>query len=134
MRTRGFTPQPPLSPPSPGKAAVALNVFFEFNSAVVLKQYYTDLDKLGQALTQPEYRTYQVQIEGHTDSVGSDVYNQQLSEKRAESIKSYLVQHFPIAPERLVAKGYGKGRPRATNDTQEGRYQNRRVEVANFGK
>jgi OOP family OmpA-OmpF porin len=134
MRTRGFTPQALPSPPPPEKASVALNVLFEFNSASILQQYYTDLDKLGQVLTQPQYRTYHVQIEGHTDNVGSDTYNQRLSEKRAESIKSYLVQRFAIPPERLVAKGYGKSRPRAKNDTQEGRDQNRRVEVANFGK
>jgi OOP family OmpA-OmpF porin len=113
---------------------VALNVFFEFNSATVLKQYYADMDKLGQVLTQPQYSTYRARIEGHTDNVGSDAYNQRLSERRAESIKSYLVQHFAIAPERLMAKGYGKARARATNDTQEGRDQNRRVEVVNPGQ
>jgi len=134
VRMRSFTPQTLPSPLPPQTAAVALNVFFEFNSATVLKQYYTDMDKLGQMLTQPQYSTYRVRIEGHTDNVGSDPYNQRLSERRAESIKSYLVQHFAIAPERLMAKGYGKARPRATNNTQEGRDQNRRVEVVNPGQ
>jgi OOP family OmpA-OmpF porin len=61
-------------------------------------------------------------------------YNQELSEKRAESIKRYLVQRFEIVPDRLVVKGYGKNQPRTTNETSEGRSQNRRVEVVNLGK
>jgi len=138
VRTRGFTPSltPKVVLPSmsPAKTAVALNVFFKFNSVEVLHQYYADLDKLGQVLTQPEYNAYRIQIEGHTDNIGSHASNQRLSEKRAESIKSYLVQHFAITPERLVAKGYGEDRPRATNNTQEGRDQNRRVEVVNLGQ
>jgi OOP family OmpA-OmpF porin len=134
VRTRGFTPQPTAPRPSPAKTSVALNVLFEFNSATIQGQYSADLDKLGQVLTQPEYTAYRVQIEGHTDSVGGNAYNQRLSEKRAESIKSYLVAHFPIAPARLVTKGYGELRPRTTNDSQEGRDQNRRVEVVNLGK
>jgi outer membrane protein OmpA-like peptidoglycan-associated protein len=125
--TRGFTPQ--------SKTAVAFNVLFGLNSATIQGQYSADLDKLGQVLTQPQYSTYRVQIEGHTDNVGGRAFNQRLSEKRAESIKSYLVEHFPgIAPERLVTKGYGEMRPRATNDSQEGRDQNRRVEVVNLGR
>lgn len=85
-------------------------------------------------LTQPQYNTHRVQIEGHTDSVGGDIANQRLSEKRAESIKSYLVQRFPIASERLVAKGYGESQPLTTNDTEEGRQRNRRVEVRPVGQ
>ena len=132
VRMRGVAPQAPPQPPT--KAAVALNVFFEFNSATILNQYYSDLDKLGNVLTEPQYRAYRVQIEGHTDSVGLEKYNQELSEKRAESIKRYLVQRFEIVPDRLVVKGYGKNQPRTTNETSEGRSQNRRVEVVNLGK
>jgi OOP family OmpA-OmpF porin len=113
---------------------VALNVFFDFNSARVLGQYNAELDKLGQALAQPQYSTYRVRIEGHTDNIGSHASNQRLSAKRAESIKRYLVQHYAIAQGRLEAKGYGDSKPRATNDTQEGRDQNRRVEVVNLGR
>lgn len=132
MRTRGITAQPQT--PKPVKAAVALNVFYAFNSATILDDYYADLDKLGSLLNAPQYRAYRIQIEGYTDSVGSDHYNQGLSERRAASVKRYLVQRFNIDPQRLVVKGYGESRPRASNDTDEGRRQNRRVEVVNIGQ
>jgi outer membrane protein OmpA-like peptidoglycan-associated protein len=107
--------------------AVGLNVFFEFNSDQIVSQYRTELDKVGKVLARhPEGRFH---IEGHTDSIGSDAYNQALSEKRAESVKRYLVQHFSIPPERLVTQGYGKNQPRTTNNTDEGRGINRRVEL-----
>lgn len=136
MLTRGIGPQqPPSPPPAPNapKPSVALNVFFEFNSDNVLPTYYPDIDKLGRVLSSPQYSSYRVQIEGHTDSVGSDSYNQSLSRRRAESVKRHLVQQFPIDAGRLVVKGYGKAQPMASNDTPEGRSQNRRVEVVNLG-
>jgi OmpA-OmpF porin, OOP family len=98
-----------------------------------LQNYYGDLDKLGKVLTAPEYSIYRVQIEGHTDSLGSDSYNQRLSERRAQSVKRYLVQHFPLPSDRLVVRGFGKNKPIASNDTPEGRDKNRRVEVVNLG-
>jgi OmpA-OmpF porin, OOP family len=107
---------------------------FESGSSKILPQYSSELDKLGQVLTAPSFQEYRIQIEGHTDSIGSDGYNQALSQRRAESVKRYLVQHFPIDSDRLVAKGFGKTKPIASNDTPEGRYQNRRIEVVNLGK
>jgi outer membrane protein OmpA-like peptidoglycan-associated protein len=71
-----------------------------------------------------------VEISGYTDSIGSDQLNQTLSERRARSVKHYLDQHFSLPAERLIAKGYGKSRPRASNETESGRQQNRRIEVA----
>jgi outer membrane protein OmpA-like peptidoglycan-associated protein len=71
-------------------------------------------------------------VEGHTDSVGSDDYNQQLSERRADAVRSYLVQQG-IADSAIVARGLGKSSPVATNDTAEGRQQNRRVEMVISG-
>jgi outer membrane protein OmpA-like peptidoglycan-associated protein len=137
VRTRGIGPARPQSTPSsppPAKTSVALNVFFETNSDKILSDYYSDIDKLGKVLTAPQYSTYRVQIEGHTDSVGSDGYNQALSQRRAESVKRYLIQHFPIQSDRLVVRGFGKNLPIASNDTPEGRGQNRRVEVVNLGR
>jgi outer membrane protein OmpA-like peptidoglycan-associated protein len=73
-----------------------------------------------------------VEIQGHTDNVGSDAYNQKLSEARSHSVVAWLVQ-LGIAANRLTATGYGKTRPVATNDTDEGRAKNRRVEIAKPG-
>jgi len=137
VRLRGIGPQRPqqatTTQPAP-KPSVALNVFFDFNSDKILPEYYPDIDKLGKVLIQEQYNGYRVQIEGHTDSVGSDAYNQALSQRRAESVKRYLVQHFPIESQRLVVRGFGEARPIASNDTPEGRSQNRRVEVVSLGK
>ncbi len=136
IRTRGIAPvttQPsPQSPPV--KVSVALNVFFEFDSDKILSDYYDDLDKLGEALKLPQYAGYRVQIEGHTDSVGPASYNQNLSERRAASVKRYLVQKAAIDPARLIVKGYGENQPIASNETVEGRAKNRRVEVMNLGQ
>ncbi len=74
------------------------------------------------------YPTLHVAVEGHTDSVGSDDYNQQLSEHRAEAVRDYFVQQG-IKSANVEAHGYGKNEPIATNDTPEGRQQNRRVEL-----
>ncbi len=68
-----------------------------------------------------------VEIDGHTDSTGTAAYNMALSEKRAEAIKDHLVTRG-INPERLTTKGFGFTKPAASNDTKEGRAQNRRVE------
>ena len=73
-----------------------------------------------------------VAIEGHTDSVGSEDYNQQLSERRAESVRAYLVQQR-VAPELVGTAGFGESRPVATNGTAAGRQQNRRVELVVTG-
>ncbi|MGC1961219.1 MAG: OmpA family protein, partial [Candidatus Sulfotelmatobacter sp.] len=74
------------------------------------------------------YPSLHVAIEGHTDSVGSDDYNQQLSERRAQAVRDYFVQQG-INSANVEAHGYGKTEPIATNDTPEGRQQNRRVEL-----
>ena len=66
-------------------------------------------------------------IEGHTDSSGAAAYNQSLSEKRAASVRDYLVNQADVDAARLTSRGYGETRPIATNDTAEGRAQNRRV-------
>jgi outer membrane protein OmpA-like peptidoglycan-associated protein len=72
-----------------------------------------------------------LELQGHTDAVGSDAYNQPLSDARARSVVVWLSQHG-VAPTRLSARGYGKTRPVASNATDEGRARNRRVEIANL--
>src|SRR5439155_26742044 len=74
------------------------------------------------------YPTLHLQVEGHTDAVGTDEYNQSLSERRASAVRDYLVQQG-IAANSVDARGFGKTQPIATNETGEGRQQNRRVEL-----
>jgi len=69
-----------------------------------------------------------VVVEGHTDSVGSDSYNHKLSERRAKAVRDYLVREG-IDASRITTRGYGKSRPVASNDTAEGRAENRRAEI-----
>jgi outer membrane protein OmpA-like peptidoglycan-associated protein len=78
------------------------------------------------------YPSLRLSVEGHTDSIGTDDYNQQLSEHRAEAVRDYLVQQG-IAGDTIVASGFGKTAPVASNDTAEGRQQNRRVELVLSG-
>jgi outer membrane protein OmpA-like peptidoglycan-associated protein len=75
----------------------------------------------------------QVQVEGHTDSVGSEDYNQQLSERRADSVRTYLVRQG-IAPGAVGTAGYGESQPVVSNNTPAGRQQNRRVELVISGE
>lgn len=69
-----------------------------------------------------------VEIQGHTDAVGAAGYNMRLSQSRAEAVREYLLANFDLDPERLAAKGYGETYPIASNDTDEGRARNRRVQ------
>ena len=78
------------------------------------------------------YPSLHLQVEGHTDSVGTDDYNQQLSEKRAGTVRDYLVQQG-ISTDAIEARGFGKTEPVASNDSPEGRQQNRRVEMVISG-
>ena len=78
------------------------------------------------------YPSLRLQVEGHTDSVGGDEYNQQLSEKRAQTVRDYLIQQG-ISADSVTAQGFGKTSPVASNDTPEGRQQNRRVELVLSG-
>jgi outer membrane protein OmpA-like peptidoglycan-associated protein len=104
------------------------DVLFDFNQATLKPGAKEKLSKLsGVLLAYPG--KYRIEIEGHTDSIGSDEYNLRLSESRAGSVRNYIVQSG-IDPTRIVAvTGLGKTRPVATNDTAAGRQMNRRVEI-----
>jgi outer membrane protein OmpA-like peptidoglycan-associated protein len=108
-----------------GKTIVLNNVFYDFDKATLQTKSYVELDVLTQLLK--ENPTLRIELGSHTDSKGSDDYNQKLSEARATSVVDYLISKS-IAKDRLVAKGYGETAPVATNDTDEGRQLNRRTE------
>lgn len=101
-------------------------VTFAFDSADLNSQFYPVLDKV--AGTLGEFNKTVIEVAGHTDSVGSAAYNQTLSERRANSVAAYLGGHG-VDRSRMVTIGAGKDHPVATNETEEGRAQNRRVEI-----
>src|SRR5690606_17889051 len=102
------------------------SVTFAFDRAEVQPQFYPVLDNLAGTLQQ--YNQTIIEVAGHTDSVGSDAYNQQLSQNRAEAVASYLNSRG-IMRDRMITVGAGETRPVASNDTDAGRAANRRVEI-----
>jgi OmpA-OmpF porin, OOP family len=102
------------------------DVLFETGKAQLLPGAMRTIEKVADFLIKNPQRN--VLIEGHTDSVGGDEYNQILSEQRANSVRSGLID-YEVPPERITIKGYGKKYPVASNDTESGRQQNRRVEI-----
>jgi len=108
-----------------GQSIVLENIFFEFNKTNLLPQSYPELDKVGGFITANQIK--EIEIGGHTDSEGSESYNQKLSEGRAQSVVNYLISKGIPAPV-LKSRGYGESKPIDTNLTDEGRAVNRRVE------
>jgi len=109
------------------KGRVDLHIYFAYDSDEIPPEFYPQLDDLGNALIY-EHPDWRLEIAGHTDSIATERYNQKLSERRAKSVRKYLLTHFNIDRNRLIAKGYGESRPTADNGTEEGRALNRRVE------
>lgn len=99
---------------------------FDFDKAVIKKQYYSNLDSVAKVIQ--DNPTLKVEIQGHTDSIGTDAYNMGLSKRRAQAVKDYLVKKG-IDAKRLSIKGFGESTPKDTNTTKEGRAKNRRVEL-----
>ncbi len=108
-----------------GKRIVLHGINFATNSAKIKPASYPALDESAALLK--EHPTIRVEIAGHTDAVGSEVYNLKLSKQRAEAVRDYLVLHG-IEAGRLIARGYGENQPVASNETKAGRAQNRRIE------
>ena len=111
--------------PKEEKAIILKNVFFDTDKADLKPQSRAELNKLKLLLT--ENPTMRIEIRGHTDNVGAEKDNQILSEKRAKAVKDYLSQNG-IGAERLLSKGFGKTMPIDSNDTEQGRQNNRRTE------
>ncbi len=114
-----------------GSSIVLKNIFFDFDKATLRDVSIPELTRLINFLN--EVPSLRIEISGHTDSRGSDEYNQKLSEDRAKAVVAYLVDKG-ISAKRLEYKGYGETKPIATNETDEGRQQNRRTEFKILSK
>lgn len=134
----------PSAPPPPapvaqgttapsGMAAVSITVNFATGSASLSPQAAGALTALGRALASPDLRPYRFRIEGHTDTVGDADMNMALSQKRAETVREFLVTRFAIEPGRLVAVGFGEGQLLVSTPDKTPEARNRRVQVVNLG-
>lgn len=102
-------------------------LLFEVNKSDIQTATKANLDQLSQTLK--KYDDTNILVEGHTDATGEESYNKKLSDKRAQSVEDYLVANG-VSGGRITTKGYGESQPVADNDSEAGRRQNRRVEVA----
>ncbi|MBW2316613.1 MAG: OmpA family protein [Deltaproteobacteria bacterium] len=123
--------QPPPAPAQPVTDACAgvirlRGVNFDFDRAEIRPASRPILDQAASRLR--KCGSEQLRVEGHTDSIGADAYNQDLSERRARTVRDYLVSKG-LSGGRISSAGFGESRPISTNDTPEGRFLNRRVEV-----
>lgn len=112
---------------APVATRVALKVQFDTGKSLIKRQYYDELKAVGDALNQD--KTLKGTIEGYTDSVGNARLNQQLSQRRANAVRDYIIKNFKVDANRLSAKGFGEANPVADNTTAAGRALNRRIEA-----
>ena len=117
-----------VSRPSEGEINVRLtsDILFDYNSAALRPASRETLNEL--ATNFARYPDNQIIVEGHTDSTGSDAYNQKLSEQRASNVADYLIDRG-VTSRNVIVYGYGESQPKSSNDTAEGRQLNRRVEI-----
>jgi len=127
-------PKPPVPDvkilqPSKDETVIRIpdKVLFDFDSSKLRSEAYPVLEEIAESLNNSE--GYEVKIEGHTDSKGSDSYNMNLSKERAEAVRKALVDRYGVSPDILTAEGLGESQPVAPNDTEENRQKNRRVEI-----
>jgi outer membrane protein OmpA-like peptidoglycan-associated protein len=113
------------------KPNIDLEITFDYNSADIGAKSLASVQALGRALTNPDLKGSTFIVAGHTDAAGGEDYNQDLSERRADAIKRYLMQNYGIASADLVTVGYGKSRLKDPN--QPLAEVNRRVQVVNMG-
>lgn len=124
-----------IQPVEKGKPAfVNLSITFDFDKADISREGFSQIEELAKALKSRELSSATLMVEGHTDSMGSDDYNFNLSNKRAQAIVTALTHIYDISPNRLQSRGYGEMRPVAGNDTDFGRAQNRRVTIINLAR
>jgi outer membrane protein OmpA-like peptidoglycan-associated protein len=130
VRFRGIRPVAPEASKHT-EPAVSMQLTFAFNSDKLSSQAEHTLNNLGKALQGEELKADVFRIEGHTDSKGSNAYNQRLSERRAQSVARYLVERFKIESKRLQSVGKGEDEPLNPNDPENP--ENRRVQIVNLG-
>lgn len=106
-------------------ARVELEVRFDFDRSEVKPEFFDEIQEVTDFMVQ--YPDVIIELEGHTDSRGTDQYNMGLSDRRAQAVRQVMIDRYNIQASRITATGYGESRPRATNDTDAGRAQNRRV-------
>ena len=112
------------------KPKIDLEIRFDYNSADISKDSMPAVQELGKALSQPSLKGSTFVVAGHTDAVGGDEYNQELSERRADTIKRYLTEKYGIDGTDLVTVGYGESKPKDPNAPIDP--ANRRVQVVNM--
>ncbi|MEO6841847.1 MAG: OmpA family protein [Bradyrhizobium sp.] len=112
------------------KPKIDLDIQFDYNSADISASSLPAVQSLGQALSNANLKGSTFVVAGHTDAIGGEIYNQGLSERRADSIKKYLVDKFGIVGSDLVTVGYGKDKPKDPNAPMDP--INRRVQVVNM--
>jgi outer membrane protein OmpA-like peptidoglycan-associated protein len=121
-------PPPPPPPPAPKveRTIILDDVLFDFDKSTIKPEAAKILDRL--VVFMNENKAKKVSLSGHTDSIGTQAYNQRLSERRMNSVKNYIVKKG-VEPGRVSGQGFGETKPIADNKTKEGRAKNRRVEV-----
>ena len=112
------------------KPKIDLEIQFDYNSADISKGSTTAVQELGKALSSPDLKGSTFVVAGHTDAIGGEAYNQELCERRADTIKKYLTEKYGIAGADLVTVGYGESKPKDANAPMDP--TNRRVQVVNM--
>jgi OOP family OmpA-OmpF porin len=121
-----------LTPIEVGQSITIKNIFFDFNKAVLRKESNLELNRLAKILSSSA--TMKVEISGYTDSIGTKAYNDDLSQKRAQAVATYLISKSGVDASRITLQHYGEAKPVSSNSTAKGRQLNRRVEFKILAK
>jgi len=102
-------------------------IYFDFGSATIKPESEPALKEIGDAVAKNP--SWMLSVEGHTDNIGGDAANMELSKRRADAVKQALTTQYHVSPAKLTTAGFGATQPKESNDTPEGRARNRRVEL-----